>query len=59
MTENRFAVPLQQLDAVHVAAAEPVQEQPEPRQPSEAATWGGLTPAHLGGGGGALDGDGD
>lgn len=50
MTSNRFAVPLEQLDGVRVAAAEQVQEQPEVRQPSEAAAWGGL-PAHLDGGG--------
>ena len=63
MTENRFAVPLEQLDGIRVAAAEQVQEQSEPRHPAEAATWGGLLPAHLdggggGGGGGTVD-DGD
>ena len=59
MTENRFAVPLEQLDGVRVAAAEQVQERSEPRQPSEAATWGGLLPAHLDGGGGGTVDDGD
>ena len=54
MTENRFAVPLEQLDGVRVAAAEQVQEQPEPRL-HEPWAWQGVPAA--GGGGGDADGE--
>ena len=62
--DRRFAVPLEQLeqlDGVRVSADEQVQEQPQVRHPSDAATWGGLLPPLVYGGSGGQgdDGDGD
>lgn len=45
MTEpRRFAVPLEQLDEVHVGQAQQVQEQADPVDPG-AAAWSG-SPVH-------------
>ncbi len=54
-TPSRFTVPLADLDRVHVAGAEQVQEQPEPRL-HEPWAWQGV-PAAGGGGGGDADGE--
>jgi hypothetical protein len=56
MTEpNRYAVPLDRLEGVRVAAADQVQEQPTPPPDGGEALWGGAL-AH---GGDGPDGDGD
>jgi len=55
---NRFAVPADQLDAVHVDLAEQVQQQGEPRAP-ESSDWGGQLPRVSGGGGADADADGE
>lgn len=54
---KRYAVPMEHLDAVEVAAAEQVQEERAVAHP-DASAWGGsLIPAH--GGGGTNDADGE
>jgi hypothetical protein len=40
MTPNRYAVPLEQLDAEHVESADQVTAQPEPSRP-HSAIWSG------------------
>ena len=56
-TRNRYAVPLEELDRVHVGVAEQVQEEAAAAPPDGAELWGGsLVPAH-GDGGGDADGD--
>ena len=54
---KRYAVPVEQLDAVHVPTADQVQEE-RAVAPPDAGTWGGsLVPPY--GDGGAHDGDSD
>jgi hypothetical protein len=57
MTPNRYAVPLEQLDAQHVQESDLVTAQPEPSHP-DAAGWSGPQ-LHPFGGGGSGDADGD
>ena len=60
MTEpNRFAVPLDSLEEVHVGAEDLTEEASSTQRP-DAAQWGGrLTPAYGDGGHTGQDGDGD
>lgn len=54
---KRYAVPMEQLDAVEVAAAEQVQETRADAHPDGSAWGGQLSPAD--GGGGSNDADGE
>ncbi len=55
---NRFAVPVDDLEAVRVDVAAQVQEQAEARAP-ECSDWSGRLPPAFGGGGGDADADGE
>jgi hypothetical protein len=57
MTPNRYAVPLEQLDAEHVESADQVTAQPEPSRP-DSAIWSG-SPLHPFGDGMSGDADGE
>ena len=58
MTPNRYAVPMEQLDSLHVEVTEQVTAQPEPSHP-DSAEWSGalLHPFGDGMAGGGDDGD--
>jgi hypothetical protein len=57
-SQNRFAVPADELDAVMVHLREQVQEQAEPRA-AESSQWSGLLPHPFADGATHADADGD
>jgi hypothetical protein len=57
MTPNRYAVPLEQLDAQHVESADQVTAQAEPSHPDSAGWSGSLVHPFGDGMSGDVDGD--